>query len=106
MLLCISGADKTIIPLNSTSELLPLCIDLLSALRETKAMRSGLALMLLRVLKLAHMQQHAHMQSLAYLFPPQTQEGRAGEAHVSLAREQKGADGAAGGTHEAAQGKA
>lgn len=36
---------------------------------------------------------------------PQTQEGRAGEAHVSPAGEQTGADGAAGGTHEAAQGE-
>ncbi len=35
----------------------------------------------------------------------QTQEGRAGEAHVSAAGEQTGADGAAGGTHEAAKGK-
>lgn len=35
----------------------------------------------------------------------QTQEGRAGEAHVGPAGEQTGADGAAGGTHEAAKGK-
>lgn len=35
----------------------------------------------------------------------QTQEGRAGEAHVSAAGEQTGADGAAGGTHEAAKGE-
>lgn len=40
-------------------------------------------------------------------FPlPQTQEGRAGEAHVSPAGEQAGADGAAGGAHEAAKGEA
>lgn len=39
------------------------------------------------------------------LAPPQAQEGRAGEAHVSPAREQTGADGAAGGSHEAAEGK-
>lgn len=39
-------------------------------------------------------------------FPPlQTQEGRAGEAHVRPAGEQAGADGAAGGSHEAAEGK-
>lgn len=44
-------------------------------------------------------------KSLVLLFPRQTQEGRAGEAHVSLAREQTGVDGAAGGSHEAAKGK-
>lgn len=39
--------------------------------------------------------------------PPlaQTQEGRAGEAHVRPAGEQTGADGAAGGAHEAAKGR-
>lgn len=36
---------------------------------------------------------------------PQTQERRAGEAHVSAAGEQAGADGAAGGSHEAVEGK-
>lgn len=35
----------------------------------------------------------------------QTQEGRAGAAHVGAAGEQAGADGAAGGTHEAVEGK-
>lgn len=35
----------------------------------------------------------------------QAPEGRVGEAHVGPAGEQAGADGAAGGTHEAAKGK-
>lgn len=44
-------------------------------------------------------------QTSSSVLMSQTQEGRAGEAHVSPAGEQTGADGAAGGTHEAAKGK-